>query len=324
MPNYASLLLGVPLFLMSFFARSADIPFNDHSLQSDLGFSEGYISVGDIKIHYVEKGAGKPVLFIHGFPDFWYSWRHVARNFPEGYRVILVDLPGFNKSGKPAETDFYRVENVATVLKAFADKVVGNEKLYLVAQDWGGSVAWAMGQLFPESIAKMAVLNNPYPKSLGSLNQEEQLRFAKAVSYILWFKIPHIAELRLRAGEYQYIRDFFAKGKFSPEEIDIFIHAIAEPGALTAGLNYYRANVSYLSFVSKNRVYDPYLQSPLAVKTLLIWGDDDPVMIPPLADYSKAFLPEGSEVIHLKDCGHFPQTDQPGVVVEKLLEFFGS
>jgi len=124
-----------------------------------------YVDSGAVKIHYAKLGAGPPVVMVHGFPDFWYTWRHQMAALSEHFTVAAPDLRGYNQSDKPEGVDNYDmpllVGDVAAVVRD-----LGAEKTVLVGHDWGGAIAWQCAMLLPELIDKLIIVNLPHPKGL--------------------------------------------------------------------------------------------------------------------------------------------------------------
>lgn len=135
-----------------------------------------YAQNDGVKIHYVAMGEGPMVVFIHGFPDFWYSWRHQMNGLKDDYRVVALDTRGYNKSDKPERQEDYDmsllVQDVAAVIKA-----EGGEKAVIVGHDWGGAIAWRFALTLPQMAEKLVIVNLPHPKGfLRELaNNPEQL-----------------------------------------------------------------------------------------------------------------------------------------------------
>lgn len=117
---------------------------------------------GDIKIHYVSLGKGKPVLFIHGFPDIWYSWRHQMDTLASDYLTAAMDLRGYNKSDQPEQVEHYTMSNILQDVDAVIDDLGG--KVTLVGHDWGGAISWQYAMTHPEKLERLVILNLTHPK----------------------------------------------------------------------------------------------------------------------------------------------------------------
>ena len=273
-----------------------------------------YADLGDIRLHYVEEGDGPLVVLLHGFPEFWYSWR---RQLPllarAGFRAVAPDMRGYNLSSKPSGVGAYDLgplsEDIARLIRA-----LGAEDAFLAGHDWGGGVAWATAMHHPDVVRRLAILNMPHPRRyVHALRDPRQL--AKSW-YAGAFQLPWLPELGLRAGGWRALRYGFEHdarpGAFTPEDIDRYREAWEQPGALTAMLNYYRA--------ATRRT--PPLR-PVAAPTRVIWGDRDRYLTRELAEPRPADVPQLERVIHL-DASHWVQHDQPKTVADLLVEFFAA
>ncbi|NJO71924.1 MAG: alpha/beta hydrolase, partial [Oscillatoriales cyanobacterium RM1_1_9] len=235
-------------------------------------WTSNFIIANSIKLHYVTQGSGKLILMLHGFPEFWYSWRHQIPEFASHYKVVALDMRGYNDSDKPREVSAYRPEAVIADIKAVIE-ALDYEQCILVGHDWGGAIAWGFAYAYPEMVEKLIVLNIPHPaKFKDGLWNLEQLQKSW---YIFFFQLPILPELFLQADDYRAIAAAFIdmaidKSTFSSEDLEAYKDAAARRGALTAMVNYYR-NI-FQGLLDPNRAEEWGL---LRVPTLMIWGEDD-------------------------------------------------
>ena len=191
-----------------------------------------YAQNDGVKIHYVAMGEGPMVVFIHGFPDFWYSWRHQMNGLKDDYRVVALDTRGYNKSDKPERQEDYDmsllVQDVAAVIKA-----EGGEKAVIVGHDWGGAIAWRFALTLPQMAEKLVIVNLPHPKGfLRELaNNPEQLANSQ---YARDFQHPD-SHKKLDA---RTLAGFVTKDE---ETRARYIEAF-ERSSLNGMMNYYRQN----------------------------------------------------------------------------------
>ncbi len=131
----------------------------------------GYADNNGTKIHYATTGTGPLVIMIHGFPDFWYSWRHQMEGLRGHYKVVAIDQRGYNLSDQPAGDENYAMPNmvsdVAAVIRHF-----GKDKAIIVGHDWGGVVAWNLAFALPELVDKLVILNLPHPNGLARVQRD--------------------------------------------------------------------------------------------------------------------------------------------------------
>jgi pimeloyl-ACP methyl ester carboxylesterase len=267
-----------------------------------------YAQIGPARIHYVEDGAGPLIVLLHGFPEFWYSWRkQIPALANAGFRVIAPDLRGYNESSRPQDVDAYRMTEIA---KDVAGLIVQNGgKCTLVGHDWGGYAAWYTAMLHPGVVERLIILNAPHPKPLArhlARSFEQKLR----LSYQLFFNIPVISDAFMAATLPLMMR---RAGKFTAEEIAEYKRAWRKPGAVRAMLAYYRA-------LRRSRGELRELQRPITAPTLLIFGDRDPVFMRETTERFDDVVPN-IRVEHIADAGHFVQTDAPEIVNQLIAEF---
>ncbi len=202
-----------------------------------------YINTNGIKLHYVTQGEGKLMLMLHGFPEFWYSWRHQIVEFSQNYKVVALDLRGYNDSEKPQEISAYSLQELVKDIKGVITGL-GYESCILIGHDWGGGIAWNFAYSYPEMVGKLITLNMPHPaKLLEGLKTPKQLLRSW---YIFFFQLPIIPELVYQWNDYQVIASLFTdmaidKAAFTSEDIEIYKNAAAKRGVATATINYYRS-----------------------------------------------------------------------------------
>jgi len=150
-------------------------------------FQSQYAQVNGIRLHYMSVGQGKLIMFVHGFPEFWYGWEKQLVEFGKDYQAVAPDMRGFNLSSKPAEIENYQVNDLIEDLRALAEHL-GHEKFIMVAHDWGGAVAWAAAMRHPEMLEKLVIINSPHPALFARellYNPDQQ----KASQYMLMLPV---------------------------------------------------------------------------------------------------------------------------------------
>ena len=281
--------------------------------------TEHYIKVNGILIHYMEEGQGELVILLHGFPEFWFGWRHQIPALSKKYRVVAVDMRGYNLSDKPLGVQNYKIDILA---KDIADlvKALGEEKAIIVGHDWGGAVAWVVATLYPQVVKKLAVLNICHPSEMKKALMGFNLSQWKKSYYIFLFQLPRLPERFLGKD----LKGFFTKAftTFLPKgrtlniteaEIDKYVEAYSQPGALTATINYYRATFRQLGGL--------HITGKLQMPVLMLWGENDIALGKELTYNTKEYC-DNLEIIYDPTSGHFIQHDNPEWVNERLLEFF--
>lgn len=280
----------------------------------ETSWTHAYITTNGVKLHYVTQGDGPLMLMLHGFPEFWYSWRHQIPEFAKNFKVVALDLRGYNDSDKPKEQSAYAIDelikDVAGVIQG-----LGYETCILVGHDWGGAIAWNFAYAHPDMVEKLIILNLPHPaKFAEGLRTPQQLLRS---SYIFLFQLPLLPELLLQASDYAPIATAiqgtaFNKSAFTPADIDAYKDAVGKRGALTAMLNYYR-NIFQSQTLKKN-------WSVLEVPTLLIWGEHDTALGKELT-YGTAAYVRDFQIKYIANSGHWVQQEQPELVTQYMREF---
>jgi pimeloyl-ACP methyl ester carboxylesterase len=272
---------------------------------------------GGVALHVVRAGEGPLVVLLHGFPEFWYSWRHqIGPLVDAGFSVAAPDLRGYNLSDRPTDAAAYHlrqlVEDVAAVVRS-----AGHARAHVVGHDWGGIVAWAFAGAHPELLDKLLIMNAPHMR-LYVQTVRRNLRQALRSWYVLLFRLPGLAERLLAARDYAAVRRMFERfparrGAFSPADVERYVEAISRPGALRAALNYYRANAggSGLRLAYSART---------DAETLVIWGDKDPALLPDVLEGLERVAPR-ARVHHMPDVSHWVQSEAPEEVNRLMVEF---
>ncbi len=227
--------------------------------------------VNGVRLHYVEAGRGPLVVLLHGFPEFWYSWRRQIPALTEaGFRVVAPDLRGYNQSEKPRGVPAYRAGVVAGDVAALIQHA-GESSAAVVGHDWGGSVAWQVAIRHPDRVERLAVLAAPHPIAFrqGLRRPSQVLRSW----YAFFFQLPWLPEATFRRRSFAGLVRAFRQDPVHPDaftDVDIaeYQRALSQPGALTAAINYYRAAL-------RSGRSDETGLRPVDVRTLVIWGDRD-------------------------------------------------
>ncbi len=250
-------------------------------------FQDHYAEINGVRLHYVSAGQGPLILFLHGFPEFWYEWKNQLQEFGKDHLAVAPDMRGYNLSAKPKDVDQYQVKYLIEDVRALAEHL-GYKKFVLVAHDWGGAVAWAFAIAHPEYVEKLVIVNAPHPGVFArelAQNPAQQ----KASQYMLMFRSDK-AEENLSANNYAglvnaVLGEGLKSGAITEQDKQAYLKAWSEPGALTGGLNYYRAarigppaESSGAGESSKNVATDP-ARLTVKVPTLVIWGEKDTALL---------------------------------------------
>jgi len=286
----------------------------------ELELRERRVEAAGVGLHLVEAGpeAGPPVLLLHGFPEFWWGWRHqLPALAAAGHRCLVPDLPGFNLSDKPRGLSGYGLDPLSEVVRDLL-AAAGPEPVPLGGHDWGGAVAWWTALRFPERIARLAVLNIPHPSVLRRTLRTSRAQRRRS-RYMLYFQLPWLPERKLRAGGFRPFRAIFKRssspGTFSAAELDLYAGAAARPGALTAMLAWYRAALWRPPRRPAHRRVEP--------PVLLLWGTGDVALGEEMVGPSAARCRE-VEVVRIPEAGHWVLHEAADEVNRRLLDFLSA
>ena len=285
-----------------------------------------YAEVNGVRLHYASAGKGKLIMFVHGFPEFWYEWKNQLAEFGKDYMAVAPDMRGYNLSSKPAEVDQYQVKYMIEDLRALAEKL-GHKKFILVAHDWGGAIAWAFAIAHPEYLEKLVIINAPHP---GVFQRELRDNPAqqKASQYMLFFRGP-TAEQVLSANNYAQLVQIvlgegLKTGAFTEEDKQAYIEAWSQPGALTGGLNYYRASRIGPPSGEADKSGTSFSQDmpslTVKVPTLVIWGEKDVALLPGNLEGLDKFVPSLT-IKRIPDGTHWVIHEKPAIVNGYIREF---
>ena len=284
-----------------------------------------YVEVNGVRLHYAAAGRGKLVLFLHGFPEFWYEWKNQLGEFGKDYLAVAPDMRGYNLSSKPADVDQYQVKYLIEDIRALAEKL-GHKKFILVAHDWGGAVAWAFAIAHPENLEKLVIINAPHPGVFARELKENPAQ-QKASAYMLMFRGPQ-AEQVLSANNYAalvaaVLGPGLKSGVFSEADKEAYIAAWSQPGALTGGLNYYRAaRVGPPAEGDKEGTSFATTFPSLMVKvpTLVIWGEKDSALLTGNLDGLDKYVPSLT-IKRIPDGTHWVIHEKPEEVNGYIRDF---
>jgi pimeloyl-ACP methyl ester carboxylesterase len=253
------------------------------------------------------------VVFLHGFPEHWWSWRHQLRAFADaGFWAVAPDLRGFNESDKPQGVESYDARLVADDIAGLI-RALGRATAIVVGHDWGGIVAWLFAQRHRAMLSRLAVLNMPHP----SLMMRGFLRLTQLRKswYVLFFQLPAgIPERAIAKDNWARLRETFATDGLAKEDIEAHVNAMRRPGAVTAGMSYYRSGVR--SMLTGRTPEPERIECPV----LVIWGDGDRHLGKEMAAPPARFVPN-ARVEHIPEASHWVQNAAPERVNALLLAF---
>ncbi|CAG2105413.1 unnamed protein product [Medioppia subpectinata] len=240
------------------------------------------------------------MLFIHGFPEFWYSWRHQMNEFEKDYHVIAVDNRGYGDTDKPRGIRNYTVDKIVDDSKHLLE-ALGKRDIVLVAHDWGGAIAWRFAAKYPSLLDKLIIINSPHPL-MTRIALREWAQFI-ASWYMHFYSLPWLPEFALRANDY-YIFDYAMqtwdnKPLLPSDQLEAYKYQFQKNG-FTAPLNWYRAVIRRYPINNPKSTNDKYLTTPLAAAHNYV---------------------NDLTVKYIDNCSHWTQMEHPTLVNQYMREY---
>ena len=216
-------------------------------------WKHSYALVNGVRLHYVEQGKGAVIVFLHGFPEFWYSWKDLLPEFARDHHAVALDMRGYNLSSRPEGLEPYTMKHLVEDVRQVAEKIGGKDKKFiLVAHDWGANVAWAFAMFHPEMLEKLVIVNGAHPfVSERELRENPAQRYASNYFFVFnGYLAPgeqpvdehDTKESATRRAHGGFVDAEVKSGRYTEQDRQAWIDAWSQPGSTTAGLNYYRAN----------------------------------------------------------------------------------
>ena len=266
-----------------------------------------YADNNGVKIHYAALGSGPLVVMIHGFPDFWYTWRHQMAALSSSYRVAALDLRGYNESDKPQDGEQYAMRHLVGDVAAVVQHA-GYKQAVIVGHDWGGAIAWQVATHLPQITERLIVLNLPHPRGLAR----------------------ELAHNPLQQASSQYAREFQQEGthaKLTPEWLSRWVtDAAARERYLEA---FKRSDTAaMMQYYKQNYPREPYTEptgpvTKVAASTLLIHGLRDTALLASGLNDTWEWVARDLTIATIPDAGHFVQQDAAPLVTRTILSWLG-
>ena len=293
MRHRALMLTAVLTLTAPAFAHAADAP---------APFKDGYAEVNGQRLHYASVGSGQLVLFLHGYPSFWYQWKDQMLELGKTHHAVGLDMRGYNLSSRPEGLEPYLMKHLVEDVRQFAEQLAGKgNKFILVGHDWGANVAWPFAMYYPEMLEKLIIVNGAHPfVSERELRENPAQRYASNYFFVFNnFLAPgeqppnendtkERATQRANAG---FVDAEVKAGRYTEADRQMWIDAWSQPGSTTAGLNYYRANHRNPPFNDRHpastiptswsaaEVTAGAKSTTIMVPTLVIWGMQDTAIL---------------------------------------------
>jgi pimeloyl-ACP methyl ester carboxylesterase len=279
------------------------------------GAEDGFIDSGGVKIHCVSLGKKDDplVVLIHGFPDFWYSWRAQMPALARRFHVVAIDQRGYNLSGQPEGVENYRAEKLVGDVRAVVDHFTDG-KAIIVGHDWGGLVAWTFAMTHPDRTDRLIVLNLPHPRGLIrelQTNPQQQ----KNSQYARDFQKPDAAKRLSPDALTFWVKD--------PEARKVYRAALGR-SSMEGMLNYYKANYPSSEADAKAKgdaAAGPQAPPPVRCPVLLIHGLKDQALLPGALNDTWNWIDADLTLVTIPGAGHFVQQDASDLVTRTMISW---
>ncbi len=277
-----------------------------------------FIETNRIRLHYVTQGEGDLVILLHGFAEFWYSWRYQLPELSRHFKVVVPDLRGYNDSDKPQSG--YDLDTLGADILGLI-RNLGYQKAHIVGHDCGGMIVWHLAQHYPEFLKGIALLNAPHPQHLiqDLLSNWDQLRRNWP---LLAMQVPGVPEWLIRQNLQQFLANWFQaqairKAAFSSDTLRIYRAALEKTGAVSAALSSYRQLFAASQWLPRlGRIPQPIQVPALVLRGVEahLLGHQSQTTLEPLIKAPFRFKA-------IPDCGHWIQQEVPRLVNRELLSF---
>ncbi len=278
------------------------------------------VTTNGINLHVVQDGpsTGRLVILLHGFPEFWYGWRHqIPHLAAAGYRVWAPDQRGYNLSDKPDGIASYTLDELGADVVGLMD-AAGQETAFVVGHDWGAAVAWWVAAKYPSRLARMVIINVPHGAVLTK-NLRSNFSQIRKSWYMFFFQLPYLPETLIRLRNWnmlvQALKYSSRAGTFTNDDIDKYRQAWSQPKALTSMINWYRAVMQ--------KPPPPPANRRITVPTLMIWGAQDRFLGREMAQPSIDLCADG-HLVFFEEATHWVQHEEAERVNELIDTFLHS
>ena len=275
------------------------------------------VDSGAVRLHVRAAGPsdGPLMVLLHGFPECWYGWRHQIGPLAEaGYRVVVPDQRGYNRSDAPAEIGAYDLDRLVADVERLVD-AAGRERAHVVGHDWGAMVAWTLAMTRPERVRRLGILNVPHPRVFRRTLRTDPRQMVRSL-YALFFQVPRLPEWLLGRGDGQglawLLRRSARPETFTARDVAVYRRAWRRPGRVRGMLHWYRA-------AARRALRGDVAAAPVEAPTLVVWGARDVALSHTMAAPSADLCADG-RLVMIDDATHWVQHDAPERVNRSLLD----
>lgn len=282
-----------------------------------IDLEHGTVDTNGVSLHTVRAGPadGPLVVLLHGFPEFWYGWRRQIGPLAEaGYRVVVPDQRGYNRSDKPDGLAAFNIDVLVDDVIGVIE-TAGRDDATVIGHDWGAAVAWWLASTVPESVDRLVTMNVPHPVVFRRFLTRDPRQMLRSW-YMFYFQLPRLPEWGFSRNDYslgtRVLRATSRAGAFTDDDLDRYREAWSNPGAVTGMINWYRA--LFRTSTERSPAF------PIEVPTRLIWGTDDTALREAMAEPSLDLCTDG-RLTRIEDATHWVQHEAAERVNRVILDF---
>uniref|UniRef100_A0A4Y0BG41 AB hydrolase-1 domain-containing protein n=1 Tax=Anopheles funestus TaxID=62324 RepID=A0A4Y0BG41_ANOFN len=276
-----------------------------------------YIKIHDIKLHYVEKGSNsKPLmLFLHGLPDFWYTWRYQMHEFSQDYWTVALDLPGFGRSEPPIYSVTYKINNLGRIVCSLIS-TLGKSDCILVANGAGAILGWQIINQYPERVSKYVMLGTPSEAILQQLFERGAIPLGTLLKSAFLLYAGRLPALLARAGDYA-IFDELLGANSKPQDLEAYKYTFGQPSAVERAITAFREN--FIDFFLEE--YEFRVRKASNTPGLFLFGERDCSIDPEEYATLLMHIYQPLETRFVPRVGQFMHQDNPKTVNKYISEF---
>jgi pimeloyl-ACP methyl ester carboxylesterase len=265
------------------------------------------VRAGGIELNVQTEGDGPVVVLLHGFPDSLHMWRRVVPHLLQaGHRVVAIDQRGFGSSAVPQGRTHYGIDQLVADVTAVLDALGLRDPVHLMGHDWGAVVTWCLCIMHPQRVRSAVAISVGHPRAYARAGLEQKRKGL----YTLGWQFPGLAERWLAANDWVRMRHWLRQNP----DADACVRDLARPGRLTAGLNWYRANL--VPVLGRRWPACP-------VPMLGIWSSEDHCLAEDQMAGSERYMAAPWRYQRIDGAGHWLPLERPAQVAQLAAEWFG-